>query len=276
MYYLYISRDHSSDWPHYLARRLKTSGEVWVKTHLLQVMCLVQTVKETKVKGQELYHSRNVFRRAWSCSRASDKGPFQQVSLMLRWKKKPTTLDVHGWSVCVDFGQGSMTDLNFWIFPALAGSEDKAGEKCRSNFSVDLLFNFFKKPQKWTLFFFIRFSLTWLIFIFSLQAIIHPDTGEKILMPFRMSGTVAQCGLLGRGRLTALLCGPTRTCPSAQEVSEIFRAPRSSSGPLGPGKVKLDVRLIKKPLLWCGVTMVSKGEEVPVFLFCVFRSHLCH
>ena len=28
----------------------------------------------------------------------------------------------------------------------------------------------------------------------SLQAIIHPDTGEKIFMPFRMSGRVARCG----------------------------------------------------------------------------------
>lgn len=30
-----------------------------------------------------------------------------------------------------------------------------------------------------------------------LQAIIHPDTGEKILMPFRMSGTVTWCGSFG-------------------------------------------------------------------------------
>lgn len=33
-----------------------------------------------------------------------------------------------------------------------------------------------------------------LIITLLLQAIIHPDTGEKILMPFRMSGTVAWCG----------------------------------------------------------------------------------
>lgn len=33
-----------------------------------------------------------------------------------------------------------------------------------------------------------------LMVLFLSQAIIHPDTGEKILMPFRMSGTVSACG----------------------------------------------------------------------------------
>lgn len=53
-----------------------------------------------------------------------------------------------------------------------------------------------------------------------LQAIIHPDTGEKILMPFRMSGTVAWCGSL-RGEVGSrgLLCGPTWRRRSPWELS---------------------------------------------------------
>lgn len=38
-----------------------------------------------------------------------------------------------------------------------------------------------------------------------LQAIIHPDTGEKILMPFRMSGTVTRCGSFGGSGIEGLV-----------------------------------------------------------------------
>lgn len=64
-----------------------------------------------------------------------------------------------------------------------------------------------------------------LIIRLSLQAIIHPDTGEKILMPFRMSGTVTWCGSLwGEVGSSRLLCGPTWRHGSALELSWLNRA----------------------------------------------------
>lgn len=53
------------------------------------------------------------------------------------------------------------------------------------------------------------------------QAIIHPDTGEKILMPFRMSGTVAWCGNLREVGSRGLLCSPTWRRHSLRELSQL-------------------------------------------------------
>lgn len=105
-----------------------------------------------------------------------------------------------------------------------------------------------------------------------LQAIIHPDTGEKILMPFRMSGTVAWCGSLGGLVMWSNV--------EAAFTLGTVTAPRGSSGCLGARKkVTLSWALIKTSLpRWRRTYSRLSGEAkgsifgaVSKHLFCVME-----
>lgn len=83
-----------------------------------------------------------------------------------------------------------------------------------------------------------------------LQAIIHPDTGEKILMPFRMSGTVTGWGSFGGRGIQGV---DMRS--NIEELYTVWTVTTRWGSSGCPGKVTLSWMLIKicPPPRWSGL-----------------------